>query len=70
MKYAIIDIETTGMGIQGNKITEIAVFIHNGKEYKVGTGEHGPVALKLRQALNDIQWGRAEDKHNWLTKVV
>lgn len=32
MKYAIIDIETTGMGIQGNKITEIAVFIHNGKE--------------------------------------
>ena len=32
MKYAIIDIETTGMGIQGNKITEIAIFIHNGKE--------------------------------------
>jgi len=32
VKYAIIDIETTGMGIQGNKITEIAVFIHNGKE--------------------------------------
>ncbi len=32
MKYAIIDIETTGMGIQGNKITEIAVFIYNGKE--------------------------------------
>ncbi|PCH73409.1 MAG: DNA polymerase III subunit epsilon [Flavobacteriaceae bacterium] len=30
MHYAIIDIETTGMGIQGNKITEIAIFIHDG----------------------------------------
>jgi DNA polymerase III subunit epsilon len=32
MKFAITDIETTGMGIQGNKITEIAIFIHDGKE--------------------------------------
>jgi len=32
MRYAIIDIETTGMGVQGNKITEIAIFIHNGTQ--------------------------------------
>jgi DNA polymerase-3 subunit epsilon len=32
MRFAIIDIETTGMGIQGNKITEIAIFIHDGTE--------------------------------------
>jgi len=32
MKYAIIDIETTGMGIQGNKITEIAILIHDGEK--------------------------------------
>ncbi|RNF52147.1 branched-chain amino acid aminotransferase [Marinomonas hwangdonensis] len=51
-------------------LTSVGTFIHNGKEYKVGTGEPGPAALKLRQALNDIQWGRAEDKYNWLTKVV
>ena len=25
IKYAIIDVETTGMGIQGNRITEIAI---------------------------------------------
>jgi len=25
--------------------------------------------MKLRQALNDIQWGKAEDTHNWLVKV-
>ncbi|MCA0931854.1 GIY-YIG nuclease family protein [Lutimonas saemankumensis] len=32
VKYAIIDVETTGMGIQGNKITEIAILVHNGKQ--------------------------------------
>ena len=31
MRYAIIDVETTGMGVQGNKITEIAVLIHDGE---------------------------------------
>ena len=50
-------------------LTSVGTFIHNDKEYKVGTGEPGPIAQKLRQALNDIQWGKAEDKHNWLTKV-
>jgi len=32
MKYAIIDVETTGMGVQGNRITEIAILVHDGKE--------------------------------------
>ena len=32
MKYAVVDIETTGNGIKGNKITEIAIFIHNGTQ--------------------------------------
>ena len=31
MKYAIIDVETTGMGVQGNKITEIAILVHDGE---------------------------------------
>ena len=30
--YCIVDIETTGNGIKGNKITEIAIFKHNGYE--------------------------------------
>ena len=30
--YAIVDIETTGGYAQGNRITEIAIYIHNGKE--------------------------------------
>ncbi|KZN13644.1 MULTISPECIES: branched-chain amino acid aminotransferase [Marinomonas] len=51
-------------------LTSVGTFIHDGKDFKVGSGEPGPIAQKLRQALNDIQWGKAEDKHNWLTKVV
>ncbi|MDC6352358.1 exonuclease domain-containing protein [Zeaxanthinibacter sp. PT1] len=30
--YTIIDIETTGNGIRGNRITEISIFRHNGQE--------------------------------------
>jgi len=50
-------------------LTSVGTLIHNGKEHAVGTGEHGPTTQKLRQALNDIQWGKAPDKHNWLTEV-
>ncbi|MBT8291672.1 MAG: DNA polymerase III subunit epsilon, partial [Eudoraea sp.] len=30
--YSIVDIETTGNGIKGNKITEIAIFKFDGQE--------------------------------------
>jgi branched-chain amino acid aminotransferase len=50
-------------------LTPVGTLIADGTEHKVGNGEGGPVTLKLRQALNDIQWGRAEDKHNWLTRI-
>ncbi|WP_158968016.1 branched-chain amino acid aminotransferase [Paraglaciecola sp. L3A3] len=50
-------------------LTSVGTLIHNGQEYKVGTGENGPTTQKLRQALNEIQWGQAEDNHNWLTEV-
>ncbi|MFT5593978.1 MAG: branched-chain amino acid aminotransferase [Oceanicoccus sp.] len=46
--------------------TPVGTLIHNGEEI---TGKSGPTTLKLRQALNDIQWGRAEDKFAWLTKI-
>jgi DNA polymerase-3 subunit epsilon len=32
LKYAIIDVETTGMGVMGNKVTEIAILVHNGEK--------------------------------------
>jgi branched-chain amino acid aminotransferase len=51
-------------------LTSVGTLIYEGKDYAVGTGEIGPMATKLRAALNDIQWGKAEDKHNWLTKIA
>ena len=50
-------------------LTPVGTLIHNGQEFTVGSGEPGETTLKLRQALNDIQWGKAEDKYGWLVKV-
>ncbi len=33
-------------------------------------GEAGKVTMDLRSALIDIQYGRAEDRHGWLEKVI
>ena len=30
--YAIIDVETTGFGVTGNKVTDIAIYIHDGEK--------------------------------------
>ena len=50
-------------------LTPVGTLIHNGKEFPVGSGEPGKTTLKLRQMLNDIQWGKAEDKYGWLEKA-
>ena len=50
-------------------LTSVGTLIHNGKEHTVGNGGVGQTTLKLRQALNDIQWGKAEDKFGWLTSI-
>ncbi|GAA0856055.1 branched-chain-amino-acid transaminase [Aliiglaciecola litoralis] len=50
-------------------LTPVGTLIQHGKEYKVGSGEAGPTTMKLRQALNKIQWGESEDKHGWLTSL-
>ena len=50
-------------------LAPVGTFIHNNNEYILGDGKEGPVTKQLRQAMNDIQWGLAEDKHNWLFSV-
>lgn len=50
-------------------LAPVGTLIHNDKEIMVGDGAVGPKTVKLRQALNDIQWGKAEDNHGWLTKI-
>ena len=48
-------------------LTPVGTLLHNNQEYRVGNGKPGATTVKLRKALNDIQWGLAEDRHHWLT---
>jgi branched-chain amino acid aminotransferase len=50
-------------------LTPVGTFIYQGKEIAIGNGGVGETTLKLRKALNDIQWGRSEDQFGWLTNV-
>lgn len=50
-------------------LAPVGTMVYKDTEYTVGDGGIGETTLKLRKALNDIQWGKAEDKHGWLTDV-
>ena len=39
-------------------------------EAVAGDGEAGKVTLDIRSALIDIQYGRAEDRHGWMSNVI
>jgi branched-chain amino acid aminotransferase len=47
----------------------VGTLIHQGTEYKVGSGEVGPLTRALRARLVSIQQGEVADKHGWLEKV-
>lgn len=42
----------------------------NSGSWTIGDGNPGEVTMKLREALVNIQTGRAEDKHNWMHRLV
>lgn len=50
-------------------VTPIGALRWPGGEAIAGDGEPGPVTMKLRQALMDIQYGRAPDPHGWLHQI-
>jgi len=50
-------------------LTAVGTFIHDNRDYTIGTGQPGPKIRQLREQLNAIQWGTAEDKYQWLTRV-
>ena len=51
-------------------ITPIGALRWPGGEAVAGSGEPGPVTMRLRQALMDIQYGRTADTHGWMRPVV
>jgi branched-chain amino acid aminotransferase len=51
-------------------ITPIVAFKGDGYELTIGSGTPGKQTLAIREHVLDIQYGRAEDKHGWLRRVV
>ena len=50
-------------------VTPVGVLRWRGGEAVTGDGGTGPVTASIRQALLDLQLGRAEDTHGWLHRV-
>lgn len=50
-------------------LAAVGTLIHSGRDHRVGAGKPGPVLRGLRDTLNAIQWGRAEDVHGWVTRL-
>lgn len=51
-------------------ITPIGQFRSRGGSWTVADGASGQHTLALRAELTDIQYGRAADRHGWLTRLV
>ena len=50
-------------------LSPVGALVYNGEEIPVRDGEPGPNSARLQKALQDIQYGLAEDTHRWLTEV-
>lgn len=51
-------------------VTPIGLVKSRETSWTINRGEPGPVTLRLRKALMDIQYGRAEDPHGWMHRVT
>jgi branched-chain amino acid aminotransferase len=50
-------------------VTPLNRLVWDGGQVTIGSGEPGPVTLRLRQALVDIQYGRVPDRHAWMHPI-
>ncbi len=50
-------------------LSPVGGLVYRGAEIEVRDGLMGPNTRKLKQALQDVQYGRAPDAHGWLTEV-
>ncbi|MFD1860921.1 branched-chain amino acid aminotransferase [Aeromicrobium camelliae] len=51
-------------------VTPVGTLKWRGGEVTAGDGGLGKVTAEIRQALVDIQYGRAEDRFGWMTRVL
>ena len=50
-------------------VSAVGELLDGDKLYRVGDGDEGPVARRLRETLTGIQFGTVPDAHGWLLKV-
>lgn len=50
-------------------VTPVGTVASPAGEFTIGTGGIGQMAAKMRERLVDLQHGRAEDNHGWVTKL-
>jgi len=50
-------------------LSPVGALVYQGQEISVCDGAAGPNTLRLRKALQDIQYGHAPDTHGWLTEI-
>ena len=51
-------------------VTPVGRLASNAGDVVMGDGSTGPVTTAVRQALLDVQQGRAEDTHGWMHRLV
>jgi len=51
-------------------MTPVGSLIYKGEEIAVRDGDTGPNTQRLLETLQNIQFGKAADTHNWLTEVA
>lgn len=50
-------------------LSPVGMLVYNGEEIAVRDGKPGKNTARLQKALQDIQYGLAQDTHGWLTEV-
>jgi branched-chain amino acid aminotransferase len=50
-------------------VSPVGELVDGDQVYRIGDGDEGPVAKKLRETLTSIQFGTAKDTHGWMMKV-
>ena len=50
-------------------LAPVGTMVYKGEDLAVRDGQPGPNTQKLREALQNIQYGAAPDTHGWLTEV-
>jgi len=50
-------------------ISPVGMLAHKGKDFQVGKGETGPVAMRFYKHLTGIQYGRESDPFGWLELI-